>query len=124
MTVAEEKEHVVSVWVYLVVLALLMLLLAATIAIGFVDVDRVARQHGLGSGWNTAIAVAIAIVKGTLILLFFMHVRYGTKLTWAFASAGFVWLGIMIVLMMSEYMTRNHPPDASSKGEPRYFQSQ
>lgn len=124
MEAAEEKEHFVSVGVYLAVLAALMMLLVITVAFSFIDVDEVARQHHLGTGWNTAIAVAIAIMKGLLIILFFMHVKYGTRLTWAFASAGFVWLGIMIVLMMSEYMTRNHPPDASPKGEPRYFHSQ
>lgn len=55
---------------------------------------------------NTAVAMAIAFAKGVLILLFFMHVRYSKPLLWVFVGAGFFWLGIMLVLAMSDYLSR------------------
>ena len=121
MAVAKHKEHVVSVWVYLSVLIILMLLLVVTCAFAFINVDNFTRAHGLGTGWNTTIALTVAIIKGTLIVLFFMHVKYGAKLTWAFAAAGFVWLGIMISLTMTDYFTRNHPPGVSPMAEKGYW---
>jgi cytochrome c oxidase subunit 4 len=55
---------------------------------------------------NTAVAMTISFVKAALIVLFFMHVRYSKPLLWVFVGAGFFWLGIMLVLAMSDYMTR------------------
>ena len=52
------------------------------------------------------IAIAIALLKMLLILLFFMHVRYSNRLTWIFAGAGFVWLAILIGLTLNDYRTR------------------
>jgi cytochrome c oxidase subunit 4 len=117
----EQKEHLVPPRTYLAVLAALMGLLALTIVAAFIDIDNWTKPHGLGSGWNTAIALTIGIIKGLLILLFFMHVRYGSRVTWAFSAAGFVWLMIMLSLTMTDYFSRNHPPGVSAKGEPRYI---
>jgi cytochrome c oxidase subunit 4 len=75
--------------------ALLMLLLATW---GFSRLDL--------SPFNTAIALLIAVAKMTLIILFFMHVRYRRHFLWIFVGAGFVWLLIMIELTMSDYLTR------------------
>jgi cytochrome c oxidase subunit 4 len=117
---AEQKEHFVAARTYVAVLAVLMGLLVLTVIITFIDVDPWTSAHGLGSGWNTAIALTIAFAKGLLILLFFMHVKYGSRITWAFAAAGFVWLAIMLSLTMTDYLSRNHPPGVSAKGEPVY----
>ena len=117
----EQKEHVVSPWIYVGVLIALMLLLLLTLAFAFIDVDHAAEHAHLGSGWNTAIAITIAVIKGLLIVLFFMHIRYSSRLAWAFASAGFVWLLIMLSLTMTDYFTRNHPPGNDPKGEPTYI---
>ena len=102
---------------YVVVYVALMTLLALTVGAAFVPLDRVLPGHG----WGVAVAMTIALCKGVLILLFFMHVRYAPRVTWAFAGAGFLWLGILLVLTMSDYLTRNHPPEAIYKGEPRYL---
>jgi len=103
------------------VLTALMALLVLTVVAAFVNLDRWTSAHGLGSGWNTAVALSIAVLKGLLILLFFMHVRYGSHLTWVFSAAGFVWLMIMLTLTMTDYFSRNHPAGANAKGEPRYL---
>ena len=117
---AEQKEHLLAVRTYVTVLAALMGLLVLTVFAAFVDMDSWTSAHGLGSGWNTAIALTIATLKGLLILLFFMHVRYGSRITWAFSAAGFVWLMIMLSLTMTDYLSRNHPPGVSAKGEPQF----
>ena len=64
-----------------------------------------ASQHDFGP-LNDPIALAIAGTKATLVILFFMHVKYQTKLIWVFASAGFVWLAIFFVLILADYRTR------------------
>ena len=51
-------------------------------------------------------ALAIAITKMLLVILYFMHVRYSSRLTWLFVAAGFIWLLIMIDLTLSDYLTR------------------
>lgn len=56
--------------------------------------------------WNPIIALAIACTKATLVILFFMHVRYSSKLTMITVCAGFFWLLILITLSLSDYLTR------------------
>lgn len=115
---AKHEEHVVSPRIYIVVLIALMGLLALTIAAAFFDLDRITgRSHEGTTYWSMSVAVLIAIAKALLIVLFFMHVKYGTKLVWIFAAAGFFWLGIMMTLTLSDYFTRNYPKD-SPKSSP------
>jgi len=61
---------------------------------------------------NTPLALGIATLKATLVVLFFMHVRYNTPLMWVFAAAGFFMLLILLALLMQDYMTRDweRPP--------------
>jgi cytochrome c oxidase subunit IV len=81
---------------YLWVAAMLFVLLVLTIAMAYVDLGP----------FNIIVAMTIAIVKAVLVVLFFMHVRYSSKVTWVFASAGFFWLLILFILTMSDYATR------------------
>ena len=118
----EAHDHVVSPWLYVTVLLGLMLLLALTLTAAFFDFDR---RFGISYASMT-IAVLIAIIKAVLIILFFMHVKYASRVTWAFASAAFLWLGIMMTLSLSDYFTRNYPagtpmssPEAPSPQEIR-----
>ena len=55
---------------------------------------------------NTVAALVIATAKMLLVILFFMHVRYHSRLVWLFAGAGFVWLLIMITLTLTDYLSR------------------
>ena len=55
---------------------------------------------------NPVIALAIACTKATLVILFFMHVRYSSKLTMVTVAAGFFWLLILITLSLTDYLTR------------------
>lgn len=88
----------ISVKSYLAVFAALLALTALTTAIAFVD---------LGGVGNVAVALSIAIVKAALVALYFMHLRYSSRLTMVFAAAGIFWLGIMIALTLSDYLSRD-----------------
>ena len=82
--------------IYVTVWSGLLLLLLLTLGLSAVDLRP----------FNVAIALAIATAKMLLIVLYFMHVRYSSRLTWIFVSAGFVWLLILLELTLSDYLTR------------------
>jgi len=91
------SPHVVSIKLYATIFGALLLLTIATAGAAFVD---------LGGELNSIVALSIAVVKTLLVLLFFMHVRYSSRLTWVFAGAGLFWLLIMMTLTMSDVLTR------------------
>jgi cytochrome c oxidase subunit 4 len=55
---------------------------------------------------NNIAMLAIACTKALLVILFFMHVRWSSRLTWVVVASGFFWLLIMFVLTMTDYMSR------------------
>ena len=55
---------------------------------------------------NNIVMLTIACTKATLVILYFMHVRWGTRLTWVVAASGFFWLLIMVTFTMTDYMSR------------------
>jgi cytochrome c oxidase subunit IV len=55
---------------------------------------------------NNVVMLTIASIKALLVILFFMHVRWGTRLTWVVVASGFFWLLIMFGLTMTDYFTR------------------
>lgn len=55
---------------------------------------------------NTVAALTIAVTKALLVVLFFMHVRYSSRLTQIVVGTGLFWLVIMIALVMGDYLTR------------------
>ena len=91
------SEHIVSRTVYFVIFGALMVFTALTVYVAFLD---------LGGALNTIVALTIAVIKATLVVLYFMHVRYSTRLIWVIVVAGFFWLGIMFVFTLSDYLTR------------------
>jgi len=56
--------------------------------------------------FNTPIALLIAGIKAVLVILYFMHVRYSTRLTWVTVIGSFVFLGILFVLTLTDYLSR------------------
>jgi cytochrome c oxidase subunit 4 len=81
---------------YYKVTAALMVLLGLTVAVYFVP---------LGT-FGVVAALTIAFSKAVLIILYFMHVRYSSRLTMVMAGAGFFWLVILFALTFSDYLTR------------------
>jgi cytochrome c oxidase subunit 4 len=82
---------------YAAVFAALLVLTALTTAVAWVD---------LGGEFNVVVALAIAGAKASLVALYFMHLRHGSRLSWVFAGAGFFWLMILIALTLSDTLTR------------------
>ena len=107
-----KSEPVVSIRTYALVFFTLLVLTALTTAIAFFD---------LGGEINSAVALAIAVGKALLVILYFMHVRYSDRLTWVFAGAGFFWLLILIGGTMDDVITRPQlSPSTASVPEQAY----
>jgi cytochrome c oxidase subunit 4 len=87
-----------SIKPYVQVTAALFALLVITVGAAYVNLGPL----------NTPVAMLISLSKAVLIVWFFMHVRRADPLTQIFVVAGFFWLGIMLTLTLSDFLTR-HP---------------
>ncbi len=90
------KHHVAPKRLYFLIFSLLMIGTAITVVVAYFD---------LGA-FNNVVMLTIACTKALLVVLYFMHVRWGTRLTWVVAASGFVWLLIMFGFTLSDYLTR------------------
>jgi cytochrome c oxidase subunit 4 len=90
------EHHVVPLKTYFSVFAALMVFTAITVAVAFVD---------LGAA-NNVVMLSIAVLKATLVVMFFMHAKYGTRLIPLVAASGFFFVFLMFVITMSDYMSR------------------
>jgi len=91
------STHALSLRGYLTIFAWLVGLTVATVAFALIDMGAA----------NEVVALTIAVAKGTLVVLYFMHVRYGSRLVWVFAAAGFLWLVILLALTMGDFVSRS-----------------
>jgi cytochrome c oxidase subunit IV len=90
------EDHVIPKTIYYTIFGILMLCTYLTVQIAFFDLGEL----------NTIAALGIAVLKATLVVLFFMHVKYSTRLTWAVVAGSIFWFGILLTLTMSDYLTR------------------
>lgn len=88
--------HVSPVRTYALVFAALMVLTATTVLVAF--------QH-LGA-LNDVVALGIAATKMLLVVAFFMHAKYATRLTKIVVASGFAWLLLLIAFTLSDYVSR------------------
>lgn len=95
----EEHEHI-GIPGYLGVFAILVVGTILTYYTSKLDLDWIF------AGANTLLALLIAFTKMSFVVLFFMHVRWSSKLIWLTALAGFFWLAIMFAFTMQDYLTR------------------
>ena len=107
--------HVAPKSMYYAVFAALLVGTGLTVAAALVDMGHVMKGWGpwgepLGVFLNNFIMLLIACTKATLVVLFFMHVRWSSRLTWVVAGAGFVWLLLLFGLGMSDYISRGWVP--------------
>ncbi len=103
-----KREPVVSVRAYLFIWFSLILLTVTTTGVAFVD---------LGAEWNSVTALIIAAAKATLVVVYFMHLRYSGRLTWVFAGAGVFWLLLLVGGTLDDVITRQRVPEPMSAGE-------
>ena len=88
--------HVTPLGVYLAIFATLMVLTGVTVAVAYVNLGQL----------NVFIALGIAGFKATLVVLYFMHVAYASRLTKLFAMTGIFFLAILLGLTMMDYGSR------------------
>lgn len=94
------EHHIVPLKYYFGVFTLLMAFTALTVFVAKFDLEHV---------WgplNIIVAMTIAVIKATAVVLIFMHVRWSSKLTQVIIIAGLFWLVILLVMTMSDYLVR------------------
>jgi cytochrome c oxidase subunit IV len=93
-------HQVIPVRVYLAVFSALLVLTALTVWVAF--------QH-LGDPWNDVVAIIIAVTKATLVVLFFMHVKYSTAMVRLTVIAAILFLLTLFGITWSDYWARKVP---------------
>jgi cytochrome c oxidase subunit 4 len=91
------SEHIVQLKVYVTIFLALLVGTGLTLWAGF---------HDFPGQLNVIIALTIAVVKATLVVLYFMHVRYSPRLIWVVFTAALFWLAILFTFTLSDYWTR------------------
>jgi cytochrome c oxidase subunit 4 len=91
------SEHIVSLRVYFTIFIALMVGTALTVWAGLQDFP---------GPLNVIVALTIAVIKATLVVLYFMHVRYSSRLIWVVFASALFWLGILFALTFGDYWTR------------------
>ena len=103
------SAHVLPKTTYYSIFAALMVLTAATVAVAFINLGAL----------NFPVAIGIAITKATLVVLFFMHVKYSSQLTKLFVGMAFFFLVVLFALTLSDYLSRGfqtYPGGAAGAG--------
>jgi cytochrome c oxidase subunit 4 len=90
------EHHVVPLKTYFVIFAALMVFTAITVAVAFFDLGPL----------NNVVMLGIAVFKATLVVMYFMHVKYGTRLIPVVIGSGIFFLVILFAVTMSDYMSR------------------
>ncbi len=91
---------VVPVRTYVLVFLALITLTATTVAVSKIELGE----------YNFVVAMTIAVIKGSLVVWFFMHVSQSSSLTRLFVVAGLFWMAILIVFTLSDYISRGWLP--------------
>jgi cytochrome c oxidase subunit 4 len=94
------KHQVVSVKVYAAVFCALLPLTITTVAVSRLELGE----------YNFIAAMTIAVIKGALVVMFFMDVRRATSRTKLFVGAGFFWMAILLIFLLSDYLSRGWLP--------------
>ena len=102
------SEHIVPVRVYITIFLVLLVGTALTVLAAFQDFTF--HVGGRQLQLNTVIALTIAVTKATFVVLYFMHVRYSSRLVWVIVTSALFWLAIMFALTFSDYWTRGWLP--------------
>ena len=102
------SEHIVPIRVYLTIFTVLLVGTALTVLAAFHDFSYRFGEHEIQL--NTVIAMTIAITKATFVVLYFMHVRYSSRLVWVIVTSALFWLVIMFALTLADYRTRGWLP--------------
>ena len=100
MSEDHSEHHIVSPKIYFTIFAVLMICTILTVMAAEIDLNQY--FHGL----NIIVALTIAVLKASLVVLFFMHAKYSPKRTQMVIIASIFWLAVMLFMTMSDYVTR------------------
>jgi len=92
--------HIVPKKLYILVFAALIVLTGLTTGVAFINLGK----------WNTVAALAIAVCKASLVVLFFMHLRWGSNLLRIVVVSSLLWLAILISLTTTDFFSRDWTP--------------
>lgn len=92
----ETQHHVVSPGIYVVVFLSLLIFTGLTVGASYIEMGV----------FNPIVAITIACIKMVLVVLFFMHVRYSTKLTMLTVACGFFMFLVLIGMTLADYISR------------------
>jgi len=95
------SEHIVYPRVYVGIFLILLVGTALTVLAAFRDFP---------GPLNAVVALTIATIKATFVVLYFMHVRYSGRLVWLVIASALFWLAIMFALTISDYSSRGWLP--------------
>jgi cytochrome c oxidase subunit 4 len=95
------SEHIVYPRVYIGIFLILLVGTLLTVLAAFRDFP---------GPLNAVVALTIATIKATFVVLYFMHVRYSGRLVWVVIGSALFWLGIMFALTISDYSSRGWLP--------------
>lgn len=93
-------QEITPVRTYVGVWIALLILTGTTVAVSRIDLGP----------FNLIAAMAIAVIKGTLVAAFFMGLRRSSSMTKLFVGAGFFWLAILILFVLTDYISRGWLP--------------
>ena len=92
--------HVSPVSLYITIFLALMVLTAATVGAAFVDLGQ----------FNFLVAMIIAVFKASLVVWYFMHVKYQSRLTKLTVATGLFFLAVLLGLMLVDYGSKGFTP--------------
>lgn len=95
------SEHIVYPRVYVGIFLILLAGTGLTVLAAFRDFP---------GPLNAVVALTIATIKATFVVLYFMHVRYSGRLVWLVIGSALFWLAIMFALTISDYSSRGWLP--------------
>ncbi|WP_158752425.1 cytochrome C oxidase subunit IV family protein [Acidobacterium sp. S8] len=90
------EEHIVSPKVYGLIFGALLIFTALTVGASYLELGI----------FNPIVAIAIAVTKAVLVILFFMHIKYSSRLTKLTVAAGFFTFLVLITMTMTDYISR------------------
>jgi len=94
-------ERTIRAQTYVIVCAILILLTLLTVGVSLFE---------LPGRWHVTIGLLIALCKGSLVALFFMHLIISSRLTWIVVAVTVFWFLLLLVLTMTDYLSRNMVP--------------
>ena len=94
-------EHTLAPATYATVCIVLVVLTIGTVSVSFIPLTGV---------WHIVAGLAIGLTKASLVVLFFMHAILGNRVVWIVIAIASFWLGMLVILTLCDYFTRNMVP--------------